>query len=73
MSDSLDSAQQSRRKFLEKAGKLAVYTPPVIMLLSYPGTEAIASGGGGEYPPKRPPKQPPKQPPKWPPRPNYPT
>jgi len=47
MSDTLDSAQQSRREFLEKAGKLAVYTPPVIMMLSYPGTEAIASGGGG--------------------------
>ena len=47
MNDTLDSAQKSRREFLEKAGKLAVYTPPVIMMLSYPGTEAIASGGGG--------------------------
>ena len=45
MNDTLDSAQKSRREFLEKAGKLAVYTPPVIMMLSYPGTEAIASGG----------------------------
>ena len=44
MSDTLNSAQQSRREFLEKAGKLAVYTPPVIMMLSYPSTEAIASG-----------------------------
>lgn len=44
MDDNLDSAQKSRREFLEKAGKLAVYTPPVIMMLAYPGTEAIASG-----------------------------
>jgi hypothetical protein len=48
MNDALDSAQKSRREFLEKAGKLAVYTPPAIMLLSYPGKEAIASGGGGK-------------------------
>jgi len=51
MEEDLNSAQQSRREFLEKAGKLAAYTPPAITLLMYPGTEAIASGvegrGGG--------------------------
>jgi hypothetical protein len=58
MSDTLDSAQKSRREFLEKAGKLAVYTPPVIMMLSYPGTEAIASGGSQPPKPPKPPKLP---------------
>ena len=51
MNDHLDSAQKSRREFLEKAGKLAVYTPPVILMLAYPGTEAIASGA---HPPNDP-------------------
>jgi hypothetical protein len=63
MNDTLDSAQKSRREFLEKAGKLAVYTPPVIMMLSYPGTEAIASGGSPQPKPHKPhkPHKPPKK------------
>lgn len=35
----------SRRKFLEKAGKLAVYTPPAMVALSYPSLKAIAKSG----------------------------
>lgn len=51
------SSQKSRREFLEMAGKLAVYTPPVVMGLLYPGAHAIASGcrgrrcGGGNTAP----------------------
>lgn len=45
MKDTLDSDKQSRRMFLEKAGKLAAYTPPTILALMYPGVQAIASGG----------------------------
>jgi hypothetical protein len=35
----------SRRDFLKKAGKVAVYTPPAMMALSYPSLEAIAKSG----------------------------
>jgi hypothetical protein len=44
MEESLDDFQKSRREFLEKAGKLAAYTPPMMLVLMYPGPEAIASG-----------------------------
>jgi formiminotetrahydrofolate cyclodeaminase len=55
LKDTLNSTQQARREFLEKAGKLAAYTPPTIMLLMYPGAHAIASGGsGGSKKPKKP-------------------
>lgn len=36
---------KSRRKFLEKAGKVAVYTPPAMMALTYPSLKAIARSG----------------------------
>ena len=42
--EELDSPLQSRREFLERAGKFALYTPPTITMLMYPGVEAIASG-----------------------------
>lgn len=45
MKETLSAAQQARRDFLEKAGKLAVYTSPTIMMLMYPGSHAVASGG----------------------------
>ena len=34
---------ESRRKFLEDAGKLAVYTPPALVALMHPGTNAVAA------------------------------
>ncbi len=41
-------AQESRRKFLEQAGKLAVYTPPAMMLMMKPSLAfTILSGGNG--------------------------
>jgi len=44
--DPLDEASElSRREFLEKAGKLAAYTPPTMLALMYPGAHAVASGG----------------------------
>jgi hypothetical protein len=36
----------SRRDFMKAAGKLAVYTPPVMMLLMKPSKEAIAQSPG---------------------------
>lgn len=44
--DSIDDASSlARREFLEKAGKLAAYTPPTMLALMYPGAHAVASGG----------------------------
>jgi hypothetical protein len=44
-----ESRLEARRDFLKKAGKFALYTPPVVTLLMYPSMQAIAksSGGGG--------------------------
>ena len=33
---------ESRRKFLKAAGKIAVYTPPAMMVLANPSLEAMA-------------------------------
>ncbi|MGK7911633.1 MAG: hypothetical protein AB4050_09160, partial [Synechococcus sp.] len=41
--EKLASTKLDRRKFLENAGKIGVYTPPALMLLMYPSAEAIAS------------------------------
>jgi len=38
----LESDEESRRDFLKKAGKLALYTPPAIMLLMHPSRHALA-------------------------------
>lgn len=44
--DSIDEGSKlARREFLEKAGKLAAYTPPTMLALMYPGAHAVASGG----------------------------
>jgi hypothetical protein len=42
----LTQAEQSRRDFVKTAGKLAVYTPPIMMLLMKPTTSAIAASAG---------------------------
>ena len=39
------SNETSRRDFLKTAGKIAVYTPPAIMLLMKPGKQAHAIHG----------------------------
>lgn len=39
-----DEVEGSRREFLKKTGRFAVYTPPAITLLMYPSAEAVASG-----------------------------
>ena len=49
--DSTDKAglsedEKSRREFIKAAGKLAVYTPPVLMLLMRPAKDAIAASAG---------------------------
>ena len=38
-----NDVDESRRKFLEKAGKLAVYTPPAVMVLMKPSHAQIAN------------------------------
>jgi hypothetical protein len=43
MSEHLDERAESRRKFLEDAGKLAVYTPPAMVALMKPGSDAVAA------------------------------
>ena len=42
----LSQDEQRRRDFLKTAGKLAVYTPPIMMLLMKPTTSAIAASAG---------------------------
>jgi hypothetical protein len=42
----LTEAGQARRDFVKTAGKLAVYTPPIMMLLMKPTTSAIAASAG---------------------------
>ena len=39
-------SEASRREFMKAAGKLAVYTPPVMLWLMKPGTNAIAASPG---------------------------
>jgi hypothetical protein len=39
---------ESRRKFIQAAGKVAVYTPPAMLLLSNPSSEAFARSAGGD-------------------------
>jgi hypothetical protein len=41
----------SRRDFLKKAGKLAVYTPPIMLAMSSPSfATGWGKSGGHEYP-----------------------
>jgi hypothetical protein len=44
----LSDTQRERREFMEKAGKLAAYTPPIMLGLLLPGQHAIASGTQSE-------------------------
>jgi hypothetical protein len=39
--------QETRREFLIKAGKVAIYTPPAVMLLMHPSKDALAQSGNG--------------------------
>ena len=52
--DGQSETEQSRRDFLKKAGKFAVYTPPAVMLLMKPSYATLSKsycgrpqGGGG--------------------------
>jgi formiminotetrahydrofolate cyclodeaminase len=47
MSDHFETSRKARRDFLQRAGRFALYTPPTIMLLMHPSSEAIASGSQG--------------------------
>jgi len=42
----LNEAEQARREFMKAAGKLAIYTPPALMLLMRPSREAVAASAG---------------------------
>jgi hypothetical protein len=43
----LTEMEKSRREFVKTAGKLAVYTTPIMMLLMKPSPNAIAASAGG--------------------------
>ncbi len=43
--EELTEETAARRSFLATAGKLAAYTPPLMLGLLMPGERAIASGG----------------------------
>jgi hypothetical protein len=43
---SKNGVESSRREFLKRAGKLAVYTPPAMLALSSPSFAHIAQSGG---------------------------
>ena len=46
-----DRMGTSRRKFLEAAGRIAVYTPPAMLAMSQPSfAEIQKSGGSTSYP-----------------------
>jgi hypothetical protein len=51
--DEQDGLDASRRDFLKKAGKIAVYVPPAMLALSSPSFEAIAqsSSSNDQTPP----------------------
>jgi hypothetical protein len=42
----LNELEETRREFIKAAGKLAMYTPPAVMLLMRPSTKAIAQSAG---------------------------
>lgn len=42
--------EASRRKFLKTAGKIAVYTPPAMLVLSQPSFAEIKNTGGQTLP-----------------------
>ena len=44
--------ENSRRRFLKTAGKIAVYTPPAMMLMSNPSFATFSKSGGHTYPKK---------------------
>ena len=46
-----EDARESRREFLRKAGKMAVYTPPAMMMLMKPTQASILKSNGNSLPP----------------------
>ena len=42
----LTQVENTRREFVKTAGKLAIYTPPALMLLMRPSREAVAASAG---------------------------
>lgn len=44
-----DTVEESRRKFLMAAGRIAVYTPPAMLVMSQPSYAGIKTTGGQTY------------------------
>lgn len=44
--DNTENVEESRRRFLKKAGKLAVYTPPAMALMMQPSHAHFLRSGG---------------------------
>lgn len=47
MNEDKNKTADSRRKFIKKAGKLAIYAPPAMMLLMQPAAHAVSSCNNG--------------------------
>ncbi len=45
----VDSVENSRRRFLKTAGKIAVYTPPMMLALSKPSFATFNKSGGSQH------------------------
>ena len=46
-----DETETSRRRFLKAAGKIAVYTPPAMLLMSKPSFATFTNSGGYTHQP----------------------
>ena len=51
--DVSQDVEESRRKFLKTAGKIAVYTPPAMLALSKPSYATFTQSSGTTYKPSR--------------------
>jgi hypothetical protein len=45
-----EGVESSRRRFLKTAGKIAIYTPPAMLLMSKPSFATFGKSGGYPYP-----------------------
>ena len=46
--EAITDMENSRRRFLKSAGKLAAYAPPAMVLLMQPSRDAVARSATGE-------------------------
>jgi hypothetical protein len=49
LNEAIDKVESSRRRFLKTAGKIAVYTPPAMLLMAKPSFATFNKSGGHTY------------------------